>query len=135
MYPLNPCLEPVVNHLDEILLLIDAVCKAKGLQYEEAFLFQSRAVGDCKPTSDIDVYLRLPKSYSPLVDAHGVLYKNTGVKMICGEWAVKFFEDLDRAIFNRLGELMLDLFFGVEEIPPAKDEYKGKNYFINLKEL
>jgi len=130
------CLQPVKDALPAIRRLIEEVCTRKQLFAVHTYLFQSRAMGTCKPGSDIDVYLALePHIHGETVDRHGVLYKDTGVKVICGEWAVAFFTDLPEPIKRRLAELRLDLFLGVEATPPAKAEYRGKPYYLDLEAL
>lgn len=129
------CLEPVLENIDEIVGLINRVCSLKNIQAGDVFLFQSRAMGTCKPSSDIDIYVRLDERHRSFVEEHGVSYKNTGVKLIVGEWAAKYLSDLPSEVLKLLAELRVDLFFGVDDKPPAKDEYRGRRYYINFKEL
>ena len=128
------CLEPVSENLREIGTVVYFILGFKGLLPKEVYLFQSRAMGTCKPGSDIDIYVQLENA-GKLVSDHGVLYKDTGAKVICGEWAAKYLSDLPPRILKKLKDLNLDIFFGVDPEPPAKAEYKDRRYFIPLEEL
>ena len=129
------CLEPVIKHADRILNTVDDIAYWKNLEYEEVFVFQSRALGTCKPTSDIDIYVQLNEKHSKLVNDNGTLYKDTGVKLLVGEWATKFFEDIPIHLKQNLDEIHTDIFWGIESKPPAKYEYRGRNYYHSLKTL
>lgn len=129
------CLEPVIKNLDRIQELIEDIAYFKELEIVDSFVFQSRAMGTCKPTSDIDIYVQLSEKHLEMVNTNGILYKNTGVVLLAGEWATKFFNELPRHLNEELVDLNIDIFWGVEDRPPAKDEYKGRKYYINLNEL
>ena len=129
------CLEPVIKKLDRILNVIDDIAYWKELEYKNSFVFQSRAMGTCKKTSDIDIYVQLNNTHTELVKTNGVDYKNTGVTLLAGEWAVKFFNEMPEHLKHELVDLNIDIFWGVDRLPPAKHEYKGRKYFINLEEL
>ena len=129
------CLKPIRDNVEYIIETINEICSLKELEIENAFAFQSRAMGTCKPTSDIDIYVQLHWQHTYLVETNGVLYKNTGIKIICGEWADKFLSDIPEKIMDGLHKKRIDLFFGVEKHPPAKDEYKNSNYYVNLEKL
>lgn len=129
------CLRIVVENFDEIVKLIEEVMRMRSLEYMKAFLFQSRAMGTCKLHSDIDIYIQLSERHRELVEDHGVLWEDAGVKVISGAWASKFLSDLPQEIFDRLNALRIDLFFGVESKPPAKREYRDLPYYLSLREL
>ena len=129
------CLKPIREKAERILAIVEGIAEMKGLSYEEVFAFQSRVMGTCKEGSDIDAYIRLSESHRSMVMEYGVLYKDTGIKVICDEWATKFFKDSYEAFKEELATLKVDLFWGVEETPPAKAEYRGQRYYISLQEL
>lgn len=129
------CLEPVLKNLPKITALIQEMAKLKNLKIVNIMLFQSRATGTCKPTSDADFYIQLSEDYTQLVLDHGVLYKDTGNIVICGEWKDRFLSEPDPTIIERMGALRFDVYLGVDEEPPAKVEYKGTKYYITLEEL
>ena len=129
------CLKPIKDNVEYINKTIKEICNLKELEIENIYAFQSRAMGTCKPTSDIDIYVQLHWQHTYIVETNGVLYKNTGIKIICGEWADKFLLDIPEKLMKRIHEKRIDLFFGVKEKPPSKDEYKDVNYYVNLEEF
>ena len=126
---------PVLKNLERIINVINDIAYWKDLEYEKSFVFQSRAMGTAKPTSDIDIYVKLSNKHEKLVINNGVQYKNTGIIVIAGEWATKFFQDLPKHLNEELKELKIDIFWGTNEIPPASDLYKGRNYYLELEEI
>jgi len=129
------CMAPILKNLDRILNVIEDIAHWKNLEYDKSFVFQSRAMGTAKPTSDIDLYVKLNEKHRELIMQNGISYKNTGVTLLAGEWATKFFGEIPKHLNEELKELNIDIFWGVNELPPAKDEYKGRNYYFNLEEL
>jgi len=134
------CQQPVKDHLEEILETIHTICHLKRLTYKDLYLFQSRALGTCKPGypargSDIDIYIALDAQHNRLLMKYGVPYKDTGITLICGEAAIRYFEDLPAQLLATLGRLRVDLYFGSAVIPPAKTEYRDKPYYVQLKDL
>ena len=130
------CMEPVMRNLDRIINLIEDITYWKKLDVINSYIFQSRAMGTCKLTSDIDIYIQLDKKHESFVYDNGIEYKNTGIKVLAGEFATKFFDDtLPKHLVTEMKDIHIDLFWGINEIPPAKDEYKGRNYYFKLKEL
>ena len=126
---------PVMEKLHRILNVIEDIAHWKELEYEKSFVFQSRAMGTSKPTSDIDIYVKLNDKHTELVMQNGVSYKNTGVTLLAGEWATKFFGEIPQHLNEELLDLHIDIFWGVNDLPPAKDEYKGRNYYFQLEKL
>ena len=129
------CMEPVIKYAERILNIVDDIAYWKNLEYEDVVVFQSRAMGTCKPTSDIDIYVQLNEKHCELVYDNGVLYKDTGVKLLVGEWAKKFFEDIPPHLKQDLAEMHTDIFWGIDREPPAKYEYRGRKYYHSLKNL
>ena len=129
------CMKPIKDNVKEIIRTVEDVLKHKGLECVNIFSFQSRVLGTCKPGSDLDTYVQLHEKHREFVEENGVWYKGSGMQIICGEWAVKYFADTPEEVKDRLKKYHIDIFYGISPIPPAKDEYKGKNYYVNLKEL
>ena len=129
------CLKPVIELLPKFLPLIEEIQRIKNIKFIKIFVFQSRAAGTCKPDADFDFYVQVAPEYKQMVLDDGVLYKDTGVKLICGEWATNFFSTPDPSIIERMRHLKLDVFMGIEPVPPAKKEYRGEKYYVNLDEL
>lgn len=130
------CWKPVVEQLDGIIQAINKAFKYKNLKYLNLFLFQSRALGTCKPQSDIDIYIQLHPRHKQMVIEYGVPdYKGTGKKIICGEWGTKFWADLPDDTYKQIKAKRIDWFMGYEEVPPCKSEYAGHPYYVNLKDL
>ena len=129
------CMDSIMRNLDRILNVIEDIAHWKNLEYDKSFVFQSRAMGTCKPTSDIDLYVKLNEKHRELVMQNGVSYKNTGVTLLAGEWATKFFGEVPKHLSEEMKDLHIDIFWGVDDLPPAKDEYKGRNYYFVLEEL
>lgn len=129
--PENPCLEPVRENLSEIAEIIELILKGRNLHFKEMFVYGSRAVGSCRPDSDIDIYVQLETKHTSLVDKIGS--KQDGVKVI----PPRFFADIERSdeIHGRALKLNLDMRAGISAKPPQKHRYKGKRYYINLKTL
>lgn len=132
----SKCLEPIIKNLERINLVIMNICAFKELDLKDIFAFQSRVMGTCKPTSDIDIYIQLkgePMEF--LIESHGVKYTDTHTKVICGAWGERFFADLPPKLKQELADLHIDMFYGVESLPPAKPPYIGRNYYIALRLL
>lgn len=132
---IEKCLEPLIKNFDRILELIEEVIQWKGLEHENTFVFQSRAMGTCKPTSDIDIYIQLDEKHRKLILECGAEYGDTGVMLIVGETRNRFLEDIPQKILEELEILRVDLYFGVERIPPAKGRFGETKYYINFKDL
>lgn len=132
---IEKCLEPVIKNIDRIIELVKEVTHWKELKHENTFVFQSRAMGTCKSTSDIDIYIQLDEKHHKLILECGAEYADTGVKLIVGETKNRFLRDLPQKILDDLKRLNVDLYFGVEQIPPAKGWYGETKYYINLKDL
>lgn len=129
------CLEPVIKNIDIIIELVDDIAFWKELEYVNVFLFQSRAMGTCKKTSDIDIYIHLNEKHRELVKTNGTKFADTGITILSGAWARKFFSDMPSMYLHELKELHIDIFWGIEPEPPAKDWYAETKYYIELKEL
>ena len=129
------CMEPVIARLPEFKAILEEIALVKQLKFKEVFLFQSRAAGTCKPTADFDFYVQLEEKHREMVEGNGVDYKDTGVKLICGEWATKFFSEPDSGLLERMRVMKMDVFLGIDPLPPAKREYRGEKYYVRINEL
>ncbi len=129
--PEDPCLEPIRENLSEIAEIIEMILKGRNLHFKEMFVYGSRAVGSCRPNSDIDIYVQLETEHSSLVNRIGGM--QDGVKVI----PPRFFADIDQSdeIHGRARKLNLDMRAGVSAKPPQKPRYKGMKYYINFKDL
>ena len=67
------CMRPVLEHLDEIVGLIQRIAAVKRLIVVDVCVFQSRAMGTCRTDgrSDIDTYVQLSPAHADLIDRRG----------------------------------------------------------------
>jgi len=127
----DTCLDPVRENLFEIVEIIGLILKGRDLHFKEMFIYGSRAVGSCRPDSDIDIYVQLETEHTSLVNRIGGM--QDGVKVI----PPRFFADIKRSdeIHGRARKLNLDMRAGISAKPPQKPRYKGMKYYINFKDL
>lgn len=158
------CFEPIIEKLDEIEHLIEQILKIKGLEAEESFIMQSRAMGTCKPTSDLDMYVALSIKHENLIEEKGVmLYESFEPTSFTGSWhpienesqdkwsighrwPYKILHDMDAPQYydeppkitdkyvDRMEELKMHINYGIHPIPPKKKEYNSRHY-ASLSEL
>ena len=159
------CLKPLLENLDEVEGLINKILEIKKLSAENIFIFQSRAMGTCKPTSDFDTYVALSPKHADLIEEKGViLYEGKHPNSFTGawhsislkptdpwaldhEWPHKILHDMDAPkfyqtppsiptdIIERLDKLNIHINYGVYHIPPRKIEYTTNDYYISYNEL
>lgn len=156
------CLEPILENLDEVEGLINKILEIKKLSSENIFIFQSRAMGTCKPTSDFDTYISLSSIHKELIEEKGViLYEGKHPDSFTGAWhsislqqtdpwaldhvwphkilhdmdAPKFYQDspiIPTDIIERLDALKIHINYGIYPLPPRKIEYTKNNYYISF---
>lgn len=158
------CLKPILENLDEVEGLINKILEIKNLSAENTFIFQSRAMGTCKPTSDVDTYVALSPQHIDLIEEKGIiLYESKEPTSFTGSWhpieqesrdqwstshrwphkilhdmdAPKFYDEtpsIPKEILKRLDDFKIHINYGTHPLPPKKIEYNSK-YHISFKEL
>ena len=128
------CLTPIRINKKVIREILNSLFSSVDVEVLGYYPFQSRVCGTCKPESDIDIYVHLDHKYVDLIQRFVVPYKDTGHSIICDVAVYELFKDQQEkmAVLKRLN---VDLFIGLKLPPPAKREYVGLNYWINLENI
>ena len=158
------CFEPILENLDEITEIVNDILETKNLDAIESYVIQSRAMGTCKPDSDIDMYIALDSKHNQLIEDKGVyIYEGKQPTQFTGNWhpvelepidpwtlkhywphkvlhdthANEFYDEQPKISKNTLDKLEkheMHINFGIHPIPFKKIEYTSR-YYISFSEL
>ena len=136
--PVNPCLEVVRRNKEKIRRNIEAYLKHKSLTLEEIFVFQSRVTGECKPNSDIDIYVQLDERHRRLVEEEATfwgnrrdLHWNEELKAM-GLTTMETWTDPNGNVWP----IQIEVCLGIESTPPYNPKkYEGRKYYMRLSEV
>lgn len=134
----SQCLEVVRRNKSRILQNLETYLRHKGLIAREIFLFHSRATGECKPNSDIDIYIQLDERHRQLVEEHATLWGNrrdlhwNEELKAMGLTTVETWKDPHGNVWP----IALEVCFGVEPTPPYNPKkYEGRKYYMRFSEV
>lgn len=134
----NECLDPVRHHKEKIRRNIEIYLKHKGLTAKEIFVFQSRVTGECKPNSDIDIYVQLHEKHRKLVEENATfwgnrrdLHWNEELKAM-GLTTMETWTDPHGNVWP----IPIEVCLGIEPTPPYNPKkYEGRKYYMKLREV
>lgn len=134
----NPCLEVVRRNKEKIRSNIEAYLKHRGLTAKEIFVFHSRVTGECRPNSDIDIYVQLDEEHRKLVEEKATFWSNRRDLHWNEELKAMGLTTIDtwRDTNGDVWPIVIEVCLGIEPTPPYNpNKYEGRKYYMRLGEV
>ena len=132
------CLKVVRRNKEKIQRNIENYLRHKGLTAKEIFLFQSRVTGECRPSSDIDIYIQLDERHQKLVEEKATFWGNRRDLHWKHEFAEMGYDLIGEEWVDPNGNIIpirVEICLGIHPDPPCKDMYKGRDYYMKLSDV